>query len=170
MTVSIPQIQNKILYNINPNINSNDLFGQSILKYNPYLFKQQLHSLYDDLKLYGDKQILKNSILKYQQYFNKTIYKQAQELIPQRCIFKKGVVYGNNDISPPLFVQQQQINVNENSILSTILVPTNIQSINEDIQSTLRFNNMIIQVTTPDLNIEIIDNANIYNIYKTDDD
>ena len=193
MTISIPQIQNKLMYNINPALDLSQVYGDYRLKTITTLLPSLIQSIRVDIDLYRQQLNVQQSVIQYQKYFDKTIFKQVQKVIPSRCYLNKGIVYGNNDLIPLDIINTpaEIISINNNietskgiqytitnvinninntitNIILTQTVINNISSNISNISNIYIYNNSVANVIIEDTYIQTINLYKTYNNYQTD--
>lgn len=167
MTISIPQIQNRIMYNFNPTIDFQNIYGDYRLKNSPSLLPRLLQAQYNDIQRYKSAINIQNSVIQYQKYFNKTIFKQIYKVIPSRCILNKGIVYGNSStVAKNIINGNNTITVVNNNIISNVLqtikvITGQLPKLNSTYIIQYNVNNHL-----PSINCDILQNSNIY-IYNS---
>lgn len=113
-----------------------------------------------------NKYNVSQGVIQYQKYFNKTIFKQAQNIVPQRCVFNHSIIYGNNDIIIPTIIRFfDNISISNNSILTSVITQENISSQLNDINTQVLYN--LPEISAAFNNLENTTIQYIYNIYQT---
>ena len=164
MALSIPQLQNRMIYNFSPTLQLQTLLAQPKLRINHALYDSYVSQTINNIRLFMQTINIDDSILQYQKYFNRTIFKQAQKLIPQRCIFNAGIVHGNNDIVIPTIVSNDTIlSIDKNDLADNIDDQiVQIMTINNTLRSNIDNIQPIAQATFNNLQNE--NYRYIYNI------
>lgn len=168
MSLSIPEVQNKLMYNIKPNFNLDNIYGNNKLKYTSSLLRTVLTQSIEDIEYYSRGNI-QTMTLQYQKYFDKTIFNQIKKVIPSKCNLKHSIVYGNNDFVP-LYICNNHNNIitDQVSKQDKYVLNLSIQSEVNNMQSVVILNK-VISSEISNISSDILNITNIYNTYSSND-